>query len=126
MTESELGYYRRRLLALRHRLGGDVRGVWDESIPGSECEAGPGVPDTLTDPGDVGSHEYEEQVDHALAGTEERLLEEVDAALDRIGQGTFGRCGLCGRPIGHRRLRAVPYARFCATCALREEEVSGR
>jgi DnaK suppressor protein len=126
MSKWELGYYRRRLLALRRRLGGDVRGVWDESMPGSESEAGPGVPGTLTDPADVGVHEYEEQVDHALAGTEERLLEEVDAALDRIEQGTFGLCGVCGRPIGHQRLRAVPYARFCATCALREEEASGR
>jgi DnaK suppressor protein len=126
MTESELGYNRRRLLALRRRLGGDVRGVWDESIPGSESEAGPGSPDALTDRADDGVHEYEEQVDHALAGTEERLLEEVDAALDRIERGTFGQCGVCGRPIGQKRLRAVPYARFCATCALREEEVAGR
>jgi RNA polymerase-binding protein DksA len=121
----ELGYYRRQLLDLRRRLGGDVRGVWDESIPGSESEAGPGSPDTLTDPGDVGVHEYEEQVDHVLAGNEERLLGEVDAALDRIGDGTFGRCGACGRPIGHDRLRAVPYARLCITC-LRREEATGR
>jgi RNA polymerase-binding protein DksA len=120
----EAGYYYRQLLDLRRRLGGDVRGVWDESVPGSPSEAGPGIPDTLTDPGDIGVHEYEEQVDHALAGTEERLLEEVDAALERIGDGTFGRCGTCGRLIGHDRLRAVPYARLCIACA-RREEVTG-
>lgn len=126
MTRVELGHYRKRLLDLLSRLGGDVRGVWDESMPGSESEAGPGVPDTLTDPGDVGVHEYEEQVDHALAGNEEQLLVEVIAALDRIAKGTFGHCGTCGRPIGHDRLRAVPYARFCIDCTRREEEASGR
>jgi RNA polymerase-binding protein DksA len=122
MTRVELGHYCRRLLALHRRLGGDLRGVWDESLPGPENEAGPGIPVTLSDPGDVGLHEYEEQVDHALAGNEEQLLTEVTAALDRIAKGTYGQCASCGRPIGRDRLAAVPYARTCIDCARREEE----
>ena len=84
-------------------------------------EAGAGLPDTLTDPGDVSFHEYEEQVDHALAGNEEQLMREVAAALDRVTKGTFGRCGVCGQPIGPARLRAVPYAHRCINCEQREE-----
>ncbi len=118
---TEVGYYRRLLLDLRRRLGGEVRELWGAPPPESDGEAGAGLPDTLTDPGDVSSHEYEEQVGHALAGTEEQVLAAVDAALDRIADGTFGRCGECGRPIGHDRLRTVPYAHLCATCARRAE-----
>jgi DnaK suppressor protein len=125
MTKAELEQYSRQLLDLRRRLGGGVRDVWGETMPESEDSAGAGVPATLTDPGDVGVHEYEEQVDHALAGNEERLFLEVDAALDRIAKGTFGRCETCGRPISHDRLRAVPYTRLCIDCA-RREEASGR
>ena len=126
MSNAELEVYRRRLLDLGRRVGGEVRELWDESMPEADAEAGAGPPDALTDRGDVGSHEYEEQVGHALAGNEELLLEEVTAALDRIERRTFGRCGVCGRRIGHDRLRAVPYARYCATCAFREDEVPGR
>ncbi len=125
MTDAELRGYRRRLLDLARRVVGEVRDLWDVSPAAEEGEAGAGSPDDLTDAGDAGGHEYEEQVDHALAGNEELLLEEITAALDRINKGTFGRCGACGRPVGHDRLRAVPYARFCAACARREEAASG-
>jgi DnaK suppressor protein len=48
------------------------------------------------------------------------LLRQVDAALRRIEDGEFGRCDLCGKDIGSRRLRAVPWAIYCVGC---QEEV---
>lgn len=42
----------------------------------------------------------------------------VDAALDRIRQGTYGACTRCGSPIGVDRLRARPTAELCIGCAL--------
>jgi len=123
MTKVELAGYRRRLLDLVRRLGGEVKDLWGEPPDVSDEEGG--TADAPSDRADQGSHEYEEQVGHALAGNEERLLAEVTAALDRIEAGTFGRCGVCGRPIGHDRLRAVPYARFCIACARQEEQSSG-
>src|SRR5687767_6597812 len=103
MTPEEVKRYRQQLVALARRLGSEVRELWEET-PDSEGR----VSDALSDPGDIGSHEYEEQVMHALSGNEEALLEEVTAALDRIERGTFGRCVTCGQPIGHERLRAMP------------------
>jgi RNA polymerase-binding transcription factor DksA len=44
------------------------------------------------------------------------MLEEIDAALVRINDGTFGRCGHCGAPIPIERL-VVPHARFCVRCS---------
>jgi DnaK suppressor protein len=41
------------------------------------------------------------------------VLAEIDAALRRIDDGTFGACAVCGAPIGEERLEAVPYARLC-------------
>ncbi|MFZ5469120.1 MAG: TraR/DksA family transcriptional regulator [Myxococcota bacterium] len=46
-------------------------------------------------------------------------LAEIDAALDRIARGTFGRCEVCGGPIGRLRLAAIPEARACTTCSSR-------
>ena len=40
-------------------------------------------------------------------------LEEVDAALERLGAGNYGVCEVCGKPIGEARLEAMPAARFC-------------
>lgn len=41
------------------------------------------------------------------------LLGEVDAALDRLDHGTYGKCAKCGRDINPRRLEALPYATLC-------------
>ena len=40
-------------------------------------------------------------------------LKEIEAALGRIDDGTYGACQLCGKPIGAERLRALPWARLC-------------
>ncbi len=46
-----------------------------------------------------------------------RELAEVDAALWRIDQGSYGTCVSCGGPLGLQRLRAIPEARFCLGCS---------
>ena len=42
---------------------------------------------------------------------------EVDRALEKLNEGTYGACDDCGRPIGSERLQAVPWAGLCVTCA---------
>ena len=44
-------------------------------------------------------------------------LRDIEAALRRIEAGSYGACESCGRPIGRPRLRAVPSARTCLSCA---------
>ena len=46
-----------------------------------------------------------------------RDVAETVAALERIAQGTYGRCESCGGAIGRQRLLALPATRFCITCA---------
>jgi len=46
-----------------------------------------------------------------------RELEEIEAALARLDDGTFGVCERCGRALGHTRLTAEPAARFCFGCS---------
>ena len=55
----------------------------------------------------------------ALAGQLQDSLAEVDAALARLDDGTYGRCESCGKPIDPARLEAKPAARRCITCASR-------
>lgn len=51
------------------------------------------------------------------AGNERCELAEIDEALARIEDGTFGSCLRCGGAIGRHRLRALPEARYCVSCA---------
>ena len=56
------------------------------------------------------------QVD-ALAQQAAHHLEEIDAALARVADGSYGSCERCGRPIPAERLEVRPVARTCVTCA---------
>ena len=62
---------------------------------------------------DSASETYMRELDEGLEENAEHLLVEIDAALDRIEEGTYGLCVDCGAPIGEERLLAVPYATLC-------------
>jgi DnaK suppressor protein len=53
----------------------------------------------------------------ALLAAARRRLADLDAALDRVGAGTYGTCEGCGRPIPAERLEVRPAARTCVACA---------
>ena len=53
------------------------------------------------------------ELDEGLEENAEHLIEEIEAALRRIDDGTYGTCVVCGKPIGEERLEAVPYATLC-------------
>ena len=45
-----------------------------------------------------------------------KMLDAVNAALDRIDAGTFGKCVNCGEEIGAKRLEAIPWTQYCIVC----------
>ncbi len=51
-----------------------------------------------------------------INGDLREILTQVNGALERIDEGTFGTCQRCSKPIGEERLEAVPYVRFCIEC----------
>ena len=55
----------------------------------------------------------------ALLAVTRRTLEQITGALNRIAEGTYGRCDKCGTPIPAERLEALPHARFCVPCQQR-------
>jgi RNA polymerase-binding transcription factor DksA len=53
------------------------------------------------------------ELDEGLEENADHILLEIEAALARIDDGTYGLCTRCGRPIDAERLEAVPYATLC-------------
>jgi DnaK suppressor protein len=62
---------------------------------------------------DSATETYMRELDGGLEENAGHLLAEIEAALERIDDGTFGTCAACGQPIGPERLDAVPYATLC-------------
>ena len=75
-----------------------------------------------SDMADVGTDAFEQEITLDLLGNENEVLEQIDAALKRIANGSFGKCEECGRGIAKARLDAMPYAALCVKCASRREK----
>ena len=124
MTGSELEGFRRQLLALRDRLGGDVSHLTDEALHTADEQAGSNLSHVPLHMADLGTDNYERENTLRLLANEGQLLGEITAALERIDKGTFGRCEECGGVIPKARLQAIPYARHCVECARKLQQSS--
>jgi RNA polymerase-binding transcription factor DksA len=113
MTEPEIRHYQRRLLELKRRLGADLTTLEGEALRATGGEASGGFSNVPTHPADLGTDAFEEELDLSLLEHKDRILLEINDALERIAQGTFGRCEECGKEIPRERLLALPYARYC-------------
>ena len=110
-SELDLERFRRVLEAERDRLRHAAQAVHHEGSMLEESGdlaigSGDHIADSATDT-------YLRELDEGLEETAGHVLVEIDEALARIENGTYGRCSACGRPIGEERLEAVPYATLC-------------
>ncbi|HWB73028.1 MAG TPA: TraR/DksA C4-type zinc finger protein [Egibacteraceae bacterium] len=103
---------RRRLTEERDRL----RRIRDDQLT-AEPDPVTGVEPDLTSPdahiADSASETFEREKDLSIGEHAETSLTEVEAALQRLEQGSYGRCEICGQPIPDERLEVVPATRFC-------------
>ena len=74
------------------------------------------------DPADIGSAEEQRQWHLRVLEREEKLLDKIDAALERLAHGAYGWCIETGEPIGLRRLLLRPTATLCIEAKERQEQ----
>ena len=107
----DLERFRRVLESERDRLLHAVQAVHhDGSLLEETGDLAIGSGDHIAD---SATETYLREIDGGLEENAEHLLGEIDAALGRIDDGSYGLCSVCGRPIGEERLEAVPYATLC-------------
>ncbi|TMK32745.1 MAG: hypothetical protein E6G32_14440 [Actinobacteria bacterium] len=70
---------------------------------------------------DTATVTYDRELDYTLEENSEHVLAEIEAALKRIDDGTYGVCTNCGEPIAVERLEARPWATLCIDCKRQRE-----
>ena len=83
-------------------------------------------PDDFPDEMDSASSEVNLQFTGRLREREQGLITKINAALEKIEEGTFGECRLCGEDIGVKRLKARPVAELCIECKSEQEQIERR
>ncbi len=121
MTNTDLTLHRERLLALRARLQGDMTQMEDNALNKDHGNT-TSMPTSMAE---LGSDNSDQELTLSLLGSEGDALDQIEAAIERIEDGSFGQCQTCGQKISECRLKAIPYAALCIHCASEKEDGDG-
>jgi len=116
-TAEELAEVRGELQAQAVQLRAEIDDAESTSAAAQRDASGEGSGDEA----DAGTKTFEREHEMSLANNSRDLLQQVERALARIDDGTYGRCERCGGGIPKPRLQAFPRATLCVGCKQREE-----
>jgi RNA polymerase-binding transcription factor DksA len=116
ITARDLKSFRRRLEDELTVLTGRHAGLEAASATSPDVGGAGGYGEEASD---AGSFTSERERDLSLAGNLRDLIEKIQGALERIDEGSYGRCEVCGQPIEAERLDALPYTTLCLADARR-------
>jgi len=70
----------------------------------------------VMDEGDFAAVSTDNMINEEILAAQQKELHEIEEALAKIQNGTYGICEMCEEPIGMQRLKVKPYAKYCITC----------
>ena len=119
MSALDTAAFRKRLLDERKRVMDAIEYLQHENPGSLEDDGEERRPDNHL--AETATVMLDRELDYTLEENATRALKAIDAALERIDDGTFGTCRSCGRPIRPERLEAIPYATLCIECKRKDE-----
>ncbi len=111
-SDADLEVFRQLLLRKRAELAGDVDHMEQEALRKNRVDATGDLSLMPIHMADIGTDNYEQEFTIELISNEQTTLKEIDAALERVRNGTYGICEGTGKPIPKARLRVKPWARY--------------
>ena len=97
-----------------------------ENVRGNQADALESVDDGVKDSVDMSLLDVNQELSLRLGERESQMVADIDQALLRIEEGSYGECAHCGKTIDERRLEAVPTARYDAACQTELEARQGK
>jgi len=116
MDKQKLEFFRNLLLEQRRQAIEDLQTDQSTALEGD---------DGVEDAGEMAELDLNRSTALDLADRQTHLIEEIDEALQRIEDGTFGQCVRCGKPLNEERLKAVPTAKYDVECQAAIEKAQG-
>ena len=117
LSAADAKHFRELLLQKRREILKNVTEFEDEALRKSRLDASGDLSCMPIHMADLGTDNYEQEFSLGLMDSERKLLREIDNALVRIENKTYGTCEATGKPISRARLEAQPWARYCVEYA---------
>lgn len=116
----QLKKIRENLETKRGELEGRMQELEEDSFDATQSDI-TGEVGLDEDFADAGTATFERERDLSIRNNIRDLIDQMNRAIERIDEGTYGTCERCGQPIDAARLRELPHASLCLDCKRREE-----
>jgi len=121
-SKTDLKEFKKIVLRKKEEIFDDLQHISDDTLRKSQKEASGDISGYTYHMADVATDNYDREFSLGLASNERKFLYELDDALKRIEDGSFGICDDCKGQITKIRLKAVPSARLCIKCQQKREK----
>jgi len=121
LMKKDLAVYRKALLKIKEAIKENIQHISDDTLKKSPKEAAGDISGYTYHMADVATDTYDREFSLGLVSSESDMLYQLDDALKKIEDGTFGICEECKTLIGKTRLKVIPYARLCVKCQEKKE-----
>ena len=122
MEKKDLKAYKQLLLKKKSDLLKGIEHIEKDALKTSQRDAAGDLSAYSLHMADMATDNYDREFSLSLADNEQKILNRINAALERIEGGGFGQCELCEKKIAKARLKAVPYAELCVPCQEKQEK----
>ena len=109
MRENDIQYFQQMLEERKAQILKNISGSSKELVELHKSYE-------VMDEGDFASVSTDNLINEEILMAQRRELQEIEEALTKIKNGTYGICEMCEEPIGMQRLKVKPYAKYCITC----------
>jgi RNA polymerase-binding protein DksA len=118
----ELNEFKKLVLKRKEEINDEIKHISDDTLKKSQKDASGDISGYTYHMADVATDNYDREFSLGLASSDRQSLYELEDALKRIDDGSFGICEDCKRLITKVRLKAVPQARLCVKCQEKREK----
>jgi len=116
LPKTILKKYKALLIKEREKVGGGLSHIAETTLNKSQRDASGDLSGYSYHMADMASDDYEREFSLGRATDDQKVLYQIDEAMKRIADGTYGSCLQCNKPIPARRLAALPYSELCIDC----------
>jgi RNA polymerase-binding protein DksA len=122
MEKKDIKTFQELLLKKKDALTKGIEHLANDALKTSQRDAAGDLSAYSLHMADMATDNYDREFALNLADNEQKLLNRIDAALEKIESGAFGLCEVCNKKIAKVRLKAVPYAELCVPCQEKQEK----
>ena len=116
LNKKDLIYFKKLILKRKEEVLNQIKHISDDTLKKSQKDAAGDISGYTYHMADIATDTYDREFSLSLASNERKVIYEIDDAIKKIEDGTYGVCEECEKLIARTRLTALPYARLCLKC----------